>query len=199
MRDILIVEDGLHERERLEKLFSSNNYRVSAVESVTEAERLLQYEQFRLGILDIGLGDKSGSHLFDQIKRSGRVNYVIMFTGNPSVHLKQRFLDEGAVDYIVKASPDAQNEALLERVKSLLGSAEVTAPTGISLSDFLNLYVDEASRDFFLDQSSESIVCGSCGSQEFVVTFNHKPQLPPLVEGKVVCSSCGTEMNPEVG
>ncbi|MCB0346513.1 MAG: response regulator [Bdellovibrionales bacterium] len=199
MRDILIVEDGLHERERLEKLFRSNNYTVSCAESVNEAERLLRFEQFRLAILDINLGDKSGSHLFEQIKRSKRIPYVIMLTGNPSIHLKQRFLDEGASAYVVKASPEASNESLLERVRSLLGSAQLDSITGIALDDFLKLYVNEDSRELFLDVNGQAPVCSNCGSADFIVTFAHKTQLPPLVEGNVICVACGAAMDPEVG
>ena len=116
MKDILIVEDGLHERERLRKLFCEANFSVASAESVGEAEKLLSIEQFRLVILDIGLGDKSGSYLFQSIKRSGQVSFVVILTGNPSIHLKQRFLDEGAAAYIVKASAAAENEALLDRI-----------------------------------------------------------------------------------
>lgn len=199
MRDILIVEDGLHERERLEKLFRNSNYSVSCAESVHEAERLLRFEQFRLAILDINLGDKSGSHLFEQIKRSRRVPYVIMLTGNPSIHLKQRFLDEGASAYIVKASPEASNEALLERVRALLGSAQLESITGIPLDDFLKLYVNQDSRELFLDVDGRAPTCSSCGSADFVVTFAHRAQLPPIVEGNVICMACGAPMDPEVG
>jgi len=117
MKDILIVEDGRQERERLEQLFSASGYSVSACESVGEAEKLLQRERYRLAILDIGLNDKSGSYLFSSLKQGDRASYVIIFTGNPSVHLKQRFLAEGAVDYIVKASLQAQNDNLLRRAQ----------------------------------------------------------------------------------
>ena len=66
MADILIVEDGKNERERLLNLFSERGYQVEAAETVSEAEGLLQSTSFRLAILDIGLSDKSGSHLFSQ-------------------------------------------------------------------------------------------------------------------------------------
>src|SRR5437016_4051940 len=121
MKDILVVEDGRKERDRLQALFSGAGYSVVACESVGEAEKYLTQEGFRLAILDIGLSDKSGSYLFNTIKRGGRVSYIIIFTGNPSVHLKQRFIDEGAVDYIVKGSPQAKNDLLLNRITEIIG------------------------------------------------------------------------------
>lgn len=199
MRDILIVEDGLHERERLAKLFAGAQFSVDSAESVSEAERLLALDQYRLAIIDIGLGEKSGSHLFEQLRRSGVVPYIIILTGNPSAHLKQRFLEEGAQAYIVKASNSAANEALLDTVRSLLGSGTVEKSTGIPLAEFIRLYVNGESRDLFLDEELEFPACMHCGSRRYVVTFTHKTQLPPLVEGRVVCAECLAEMDPEVG
>jgi DNA-binding response OmpR family regulator len=199
MRDILIVEDGLHERERLSQVFSGAGFSVSTAESVQEAESLLTIESFRLAVLDIGLGDKSGSYLFEVMKRSSKVPYIIILTGNPSTHLKQRFLDEGAVAYIVKASNAAGNEALLDLVRSILGNADATMQSGMPLADFLRLYVDESSRELFLDKDHQLPACVHCNSTDFLVTFNHKTQLPPVVEGKVICAHCLKDLDPVVG
>jgi DNA-binding response OmpR family regulator len=199
MQDILVIEDGVQERERLVNLFAQAKYQVSSAESAEEAEQLLKADRFRLAFLDIGLSDKSGTHLFQQMKKAGNVNYIIIFTGNPSVHLKQRFLDEGATNYIIKASPAAKNEALVELVNSLLGSPVDTKAEGVPLADFLSLYLSEESRELFLDENNKVAPCGECGGREFVVSFNHKTQLPPTVEGKVVCVGCGKELDPEIG
>jgi len=199
MRDILIVEDGLHERERLNKVFSAAGYSVSSAESAQEAETLLGLEAFRLAVLDIGLGDKSGSHLFELMRRSNRIPYIIILTGNPSTHLKQKFLDEGAVAYIVKASSAASNESLLDLVRSLLGGAKVESQTGIPLADFIKLYLDSASRELFTDKDQQVPACKYCNAVDFLVIFHHKTQLPPLVEGKVVCAHCLKDFDPEVG
>lgn len=199
MQDILIVEDGRHERERLERIFSADGYRVSAAESAQEAEALLLRESFRLAILDIGLADKSGSYLFDVMRRAGKIPYIIILTGNPSIHLKQRFLDEGAVAYIVKASSAAGNEPLLDQVRSLLGASDVRGPSGIPLSDFLTLYAGDATRELFYDADRQLPQCGECGARDFIVTFDHRTQIPPLVEGKVICVQCQREFDPRVG
>lgn len=198
MRDILVVEDGLHERERLLKLFASSRYSTAGAESAREAEELLNHEQFRLAVLDIGLSDKSGSYLFELMRRSGRVPYVIILTGNPSIHLKQRFIEEGAVAYIVKASPSAENEPLLELVRSLLGTPQTERIRGLPLAEFLKLYVTDSSREMFLNENGDIIPCSACGSSHFVVSFNHRAQVPPVIEGRVVCADCGKEMDPEV-
>ena len=198
MKDILIVEDGRPERERLEKLFSGAGYKVTACESVGEAENALQHEKFRLTILDIGLGDRSGSYLFSVIKRQASVPYIIIFTGNPSVHLQQRFLDEGAVDYVVKGSSQAQNEQFLSRVREIIGDSQPQVAAGIDLQEFLTRYVNEKSRQLFLDMHNSFPECANCGSRNYVVVFSDQPQMPPEVTGRVVCSACARPMDPEI-
>ena len=153
---------------------------------------------FRLAILDIGLSDKSGSYLFNSLKRENRVAYIVIFTGNPSVHLKQRFLDEGAVDYIVKASPQAQNDAFLTRVKEIIGEPQASSADGIDLAEFLDRYLPETSKQLFLDMEDSLPACSSCSSRQYIVTFSHQTQMPPEVVGQVVCAQCGKSMDPEI-
>lgn len=199
MKDILIVEDGIKERERLKLLFVNAGYSVTACETVTEAEETLKNNSFRLAILDIGLSDKSGSYLFNTIKRISKVNFIIIFTGNPSVHLKQRFIDEGATDYIVKASAEAQNERFLGRVTEIIGKAEKENYEGIDLPEFLSKYVNSASKKLFYDSGDKLTNCKNCGSNEYKVIFNHKTQMPPDISGQVICVACKAVMDPDIG
>lgn len=198
MKDILIVEDSAKDRERLGKLFSDEGYSVVSCDTVTQAEKCLEHERFRLAMLDIGLSDKSGSYLFNTIKNTDKVAFIIIFTGNPSMHLKQRFLDEGAADYIVKASPQSQSDNLLSRVKDIIGAARPEKVVGIDLEQFLSHYVPESSRKLFLDMDNSFPQCRKCSGRQYVVTFAQKPQVPPEINGEVVCADCGTAMDPEV-
>jgi DNA-binding response OmpR family regulator len=199
MKDILIVEDGIKERERLKSLFLNAGYNVAACDTVTEAEEELKTNSFRLAILDIGLSDKSGSYLFNTIKRVSKVNFIIIFTGNPSVHLKQRFIDEGATDYIVKASPEAQNERFLSRVTEIIGKAGKENYEGIDLSVFLSKYVNPASKKLFYDSTDKFPICKKCGSNSYKVIFNEETQMPPDISGRVICISCKSIMDPDIG
>jgi DNA-binding response OmpR family regulator len=198
MKDILIVEDGKIERERLQVLFSNAGYQVEVCESVSAAEQVLGTDRFRLAILDIGLGDKSGSYLFHLLRTQSAASYVIIFTGNPSVHLKQRFLDEGAVDYIVKASVGAKSENFLARVRDLLGEPSgESSHAGIPFALFLET-LDERSRSLFLDAAMEIPACSKCGGSEYQLVFHHQTQMPPEVVGKICCQKCGTLLDPEI-
>ncbi len=199
MKDILIVEDLESERLRLQKIFSEAGYVVETCESVTDAENFLKQTKFRLAFLDIGLGDKSGSHLFHEIRKASSIEFVIIFTGNPSVHLKQRFISEGAADYIVKGSSQAQGEKLLSRVREIIGSSAVNIGVeGLPLQELFNRYIDARSKKLFLNMDGTLPKCGQCGGQEYVVTFAGIPQLPPDISGKVKCQNCGTDMDPQI-
>lgn len=198
MLDVLIVEDGRSERERLEKLLRDAGYCVEACESVSEAERSLRASSFRLAIIDIGLGDKSGSYLFDLIKRGKHVSYVMILTGNPSAHLEQRFIEEGAIDYIVKGSIRAQSEALLIRIREIIGEPAPRSVEDIPLDEFLKRFVPETSRRLFLDMGDSFPACSRCGANDYVVTFARRTQMPPEVSGVVACASCSAPMDPDV-
>lgn len=199
MRDILIVEDGRKERERLAALFEKAGYAVVPTESVSEAETVLREEPFRLVILDIGLGDRSGTHLFQFIRRIHPDTRIIVFTGNPSVHLKDRFLNKGATDYIVKGSPESSDKKFLNRIQEMLPlSTDAEKLSGIPLDRFLKLYINEKSRKLFSDIDDQIAPCAKCQGKDFIVSFEHQLQMPPEVIGKVLCASCGSEMDPEI-
>lgn len=199
MSDILVVEDGATERERLRKLFTDAGYKVDVAEDSKTAERILSLKNIRLLLLDVGLSDRSGSHLFSKIRHTYRAPITVILTGNPSVHLKRRFLEEGAAAYILKASFESENEQLLKKVETLLGNADFPSRLGIKLEDFLSSQLREDSRKLFLDLENKISNCQNCGYNDFIVTFDHKTQLPPCVEGLVICSKCGAKMDPEVG
>jgi DNA-binding response OmpR family regulator len=199
MEDVLIVEDGQVERERLKDLFISAGYGVTACSSVTEAEQILSANEFRLAFFDIGLNDRSGSYLFSSVKRSGKVANIIIYTGNPSGHLRQRFQREGASDYIVKGSNQAGSQQLLARVKELIGLPQQRAVEGVDLNTFLHQFIPAKFWKLFLDVDGKMPACCDCGSRDYVVTFAKHPQVPPEINGEVVCAACGRIMDPEVG
>jgi DNA-binding NtrC family response regulator len=199
MADILIVEDSKEERERIYQLFTNEQYQVVACTSVAEAQQALARDSFSLAFLDIGLGDRSGSHLFSQLQQGSRSVKVIVYTGNPSLHLKQRFMQEGAVDYIVKGSSQAQSDQLLQRVHELIGAPQKRGMPGIPLAEFLQRAISESSRALFHEADGVVSACTECGARDYVVSFEQKPQVPPDLHGVVVCAICGAQMDPTVG
>jgi DNA-binding response OmpR family regulator len=198
MRDILIVEDSKEERERLEKFLTAAGYTVRACAGAEEAEQTIFENSFRLAILDIGLGDRSGSTVFNTLKRSGRAGHLVIFTGNPSVHLRQRFLDEGASDYIVKGSPAGHPDSLLSRVEELIGKPIPQGPATMDLKEFLEKFVPENYRKLFLEEDGSFPACSQCGAKRYVVSFADRLQVPPDIIGQVCCAECERLLNPEI-
>jgi DNA-binding response OmpR family regulator len=198
MPDVLVVEDNDRERERLTQLCRGAGYAVVACASAGDAEAVLAVQTFRLVLLDIGLSDKSGVHVFEILRRTAAVPHVLVFTGNPSVHLKQRLLAEGAADYLIKGTPQAHNEALLARVKTLIGAPQEDAIEGIPLDQFLARYIPPPNRGLFLNADNAIPDCSGCGSSRYLVTFAQQTQIPPDIRGIVVCAQCGQPLDPEI-
>lgn len=200
MKDIIIVEDRSSERERLQKLFEGAEYETIACASVAEAQQSFKQGGFRLAILDIGLDDRSGSFLFHEIRTNHSDCEVIIFTGNPSVHLKQRFLQEGAVDYIVKGTHEAQGPSFLARVRSLIGAGGNRRPSGLPLQEFVERCLSRESKPMFRGKEEGSEPrCEKCDADTFTVVFNHENQFPPHVNGIVQCAQCGQRLEPRIG
>lgn len=198
MKDILIVEDNKTERERLERLAKQEGYSVSSFDAIEPARTFLRGQRVRLAILDIGLQDGSGSALFHEVRKDDRSDYVFIYTGNPSAHLKERFAAQGASQYIVKGSEQASDKSLRQQLRELLGEPSGERGSGMPLPQFLSSFVSEESREFFLDPEGQLPSCTACGSNEFTVLFSTKVQFPPDVHGVVTCSGCGAPMQGEV-
>ena len=201
MKDILIVEDGKQEQMRLLQLATDSQYTASAVGGVEQALEEIRNQRYRLVVLDLGLEDQSGLHLFRTLQELPQVPQVLVLTGNPSTHLKQRFLDEGAVGYIYKGSQAASNESLAEIFNSVLSNAvdeQVPTYRELSLTEFLRDFVTPASKELFFQQGDELPKC-SCGGSDYRIIFSHRTQLPPLIEGQVCCVECGALLDVELG
>ena len=194
MSHILVVEDNVRESERLCRLFSDDGYLVTAVSSAQEAEKELVSNRFFLVFLDISLSDKSGTYLVDLIKATTPSPHIVIQTGNPSVHLKQRFLEQGVSAYIVKATPEAKGEEILAIVRRLQlepQTEKLGREYGIELQVFLDKCLPSESHGLILSSDRKPSACTSCGSREYMVKFSDAELLPPSVHGKITCKKCG--------
>ncbi len=114
---ILVAEDDTRIREGLVDLLASEGYRVTAAGDGSEAESLLETEDFDLAILDIMMPGKSGYDLCRDIRAGGSRIPVIMLTAKGEEIDKVVGLKLGADDYITK--PFGVHE-LLARVDAVL-------------------------------------------------------------------------------
>ena len=117
---ILVAEDDTRIREGLVDLLESEGYRVTAAGDGSEAQALLETEDFELTILDIMMPGKSGYDLCRDLRAGGSLIPVIMLTAKGEEIDKVVGLKLGADDYITK--PFGVHE-LLARVDAVLRRA----------------------------------------------------------------------------
>ncbi|KAB2700441.1 response regulator transcription factor [Ochrobactrum sp. Kaboul] len=123
---ILLVEDNLTLASWLAKSLQQSNYNVDTVHDAADAEQALAFTEYNLVILDLGLPDKTGLDVLEQIRHRGNEVPVIILTANASLDGRIRGLDAGADDYLAKPFELSELEA---RIRAHLRRAsQRTAP-----------------------------------------------------------------------
>jgi CheY-like chemotaxis protein len=100
---LLIAEDNAEMRDLLRRTLAREGYQVEAVVHGREAlDRLGSDEQFDLLISDVRMPEMDGDQLLDAARRLKPALKIVMVTsfGSPEQH--RRYMDQGAVDYLLK-------------------------------------------------------------------------------------------------
>jgi DNA-binding response OmpR family regulator len=122
---ILIAEDERGISSFLEKGFRANGYAATVAEDGATALSLARTDPFDLIVLDLGLPDRDGLSVLEELRRAGASVPVIILTARSDVADMVGGLDLGADDYVTKPF---RFEELLARVRARLrqapGSAE---------------------------------------------------------------------------
>lgn len=123
---ILVVEDEENILTFVTALLEANDYQVIVSKNFAMAKTL--YASFipDLIILDLGLPDKDGSNLIEEI-RVNDLTPVIVLSARCEESEKVRLLDLGANDYITKPFG---SEELLARIRSALRTNRFSADSG---------------------------------------------------------------------
>lgn len=144
---ILIVEDDLKIARIIKAYLEGADFRVTHADTAAGALEQAQREQPLAVILDLGLPDRSGEELCQELKDIGEFP-VIMLTAKASEEERITGFALGADDYVVKpASP----RELVYRVKAVLKRYDRTATAGHPLS-FNN-------GDLLLDSRQHAVTC----------------------------------------
>lgn len=114
---VLIVEDNELVSGAMRILFESADYRVSTAASVAEADDVVTHDPAALVLLDLTLPDGDGLACVAVARRSG-ARAVVALTGRDDDDTRQRCVDAGCVDVLLK--PVAAKE-LLARAALWLG------------------------------------------------------------------------------
>jgi len=108
---VLIVEDNQLVIDALRILFEAAGRRVSGARSIAEA--LTVADPPALVLLDLRLPDGDGLILVDHMRGRGAV--VIALTGDDDPVKRQKCLDAGCVDVMIKPVPVKELIAITER------------------------------------------------------------------------------------
>ena len=108
-RPILIVEDDLKIARIIKAYLEGADFRVVHADTAADALEKANQELPLLVILDLGLPDRSGEELCQELKDLGDMP-VIMLTAKSSEEERITGFALGADDYVVKpASPDRKS------------------------------------------------------------------------------------------
>jgi len=132
---LLLVDDERSIREPLAQYLSRNGFRVTAVESASEARVRLNANAIDLVILDIMMSGEDGLSLCRHIRETSEIP-VILLTARTEETDRIVGLEMGADDYVLK--PFSPRE-LVARIKVIFrrvatGGQRVTAPDGANYS-----------------------------------------------------------------
>ena len=126
---ILIIEDDSLLQKGLYDGITSNGYVCELASTGKQAEQYIQFGQFSLIILDLGLPDCDGLELLTRWRKEQIDAPVLILTARDTVEDRVEGLDLGADDYLIK--PFALTE-LLARVRALIRRNQGTADNLIS-------------------------------------------------------------------
>jgi len=98
---ILVIDDELHIRQFLRAAFEFEGFTVQEARDAEEGIRSATLKPPDLIILDLGLPDRDGSSIVEQL-RSWSNTPIIVLTVRPREREKVRLLELGADDYVVK-------------------------------------------------------------------------------------------------
>ena len=132
MSRILVVEDEVRIASFVEKGLRANGFTTLVAADGAEALAMAGSAEFDLLILDLGLPDRDGLEVVDQLRRRNPRLPVVILTARDSIRDKVAGLEGGADDYITKPF---SFEELLARVRARLRGDRAREQTVLHAGD----------------------------------------------------------------
>lgn len=142
---LLVVDDEPAMRKLLRIVLENEGWKVSLAGTAQEAIQTMAIHPPDLVLLDIGLPDKSGMEVLEDI-RGWYEKPIIMLTAHDTEDLIVRALDEGAADYLTKPFRTAE---LTARIRAALRRSLGSAPSPIVISG--SVRIDLAAHSVWRD------------------------------------------------
>jgi two-component system, OmpR family, KDP operon response regulator KdpE len=113
---ILLIDDDVQIRRFLKVGLATGNFKVTEARTGSAALTLLAEQEFELVILDIGLPDRNGLGILEDIRRLSKIPVIILSVRNDEAG-KVRAFNLGADDYMTKPFGMAE---LLARIQTAI-------------------------------------------------------------------------------
>jgi len=141
MKDVLIIEDDKRIGPTVMQGLQEQGYSVSLVETGQAALELLQENEPRMIILDLGLPDCEGLDLLEQIRAGGCRIPVLILTARDTVADTVVGLNQGADDYLVKPFAFAELVARIDAILRRQSESSTTLTCGTIVIDLISRHV----------------------------------------------------------
>ncbi|WNZ25852.1 response regulator transcription factor [Leptolyngbya sp. NK1-12] len=102
MKRILIAEDEPQIAAFLQKGLQAHGFTTTVADDGVKATYMARTEDFELLILDLGLPEKHGIQVIEELRRRGEMLPIIVLTVIQDVQDKVKALEAGANDYLTK-------------------------------------------------------------------------------------------------
>ena len=113
---ILIVEDSELVTEAFDILFQSAGYDVSVAATVADAVEKASAAPVDIMLLDLSLPDGDGLEVLRNLETTGHLpRATLAMTGHDDARIRQRCLDAGCADVLLKPLPIAEILRHIER------------------------------------------------------------------------------------
>ncbi|KAA3626502.1 MAG: response regulator transcription factor [Pseudomonadota bacterium] len=138
---ILVIEDETELRELLGRALKRQGFAVDLAANGIDGLHLATEYPIDLAIIDLGLPDRSGMEIVDELRRMERSYPVLILTARSEWQDKVEALEKGADDYVTKPF---RIEELMARVQALLRRSAGLASPNVTLGP---LSVNLSSQD----------------------------------------------------
>lgn len=148
MHRILIAEDEARIASFIEKGLRSHGYTTTVASDANQALRLTQGCEFDLLILDLGLPEKDGLEVLEELRGQGEQIPIIILTARDEIQTKIAGFEGGADDYMTKPF---RFEELLARVRVRLRNTTANTKSNELVLKAGNVVLDLRSRKAKID------------------------------------------------
>ena len=146
MSRILVVEDTLDIAEGLQRSLEYDGYQVSLATKAAHALAVATSDRPELIVLDLGLPDRDGYHVLQQLRERGNQTPVLILSARRDEADKLQGFRLGADDYVTKPFSILE---LMARISALLRRATPAAPAAAAEPPRPAALSDEALRERF--------------------------------------------------